>query len=329
MAILGRIELFVALLTALLLTGAREARADTPRPSLVVTRSSGAEDCPDAAGVMTRSMAIMRLNPFELPPGVAPDTWVQVEFLRELSGYRAVISARGRRHGLRSIDDIGPHCASLADAVAITLVMLLDPEVTRPHTEPVPAASPPRAPPDRAPVRAPPPPRVRFGAEASGGAALGVLANGVPFLEAGATLRVDRWLLLGVGGGFVFPDRASTPSGSVALDLWYGYLRATARIFESAATQLALFAGPSTGSLGGEGVDYALHPDQRLWWIAAVLGLELRGALSSSFSWTGRIFALLPLRRDEFYVIDAGTEYPAFRTPSIGGALSLGIAGEL
>jgi len=312
--------------SALLSTRALESRADVPYPSLVVTRGSGAEDCPDTAGVVTRASVMVHVNPFETRPDIPYDTWVQIEFLRVLTGYRAVISARGRRQGTRSIDDIGPGCASLADAVAITLVMMLDPEVARPPIEPTPSDRAPRATPARTETL--PPPRLQFGGEASGGAALGVLEHGVPFLEAGLTLRIDRWLGLATGAGFVFSDRAVTPSGSVKLDLWYAYVRAAARVFEHGGTRLALFVGPSIGSLGGQGVGYTVNPDERLWWIAGVLGIEARAALSSSLSWTGRVAALTPLLYQKFYVIDAGQRDTAFRTPNIGGTLSFGILAE-
>jgi hypothetical protein len=335
-AIRVRTELAAFAACALTLTRALEVRADAVHPALVVTRAAGAEDCPDAAGIATRVAAMAGTNPFELRAEIPRNTWVQIEFAEGLSGYRAVISAHGRRQGKRAIDDIGPGCTSLADAVAITLVMLLDPELARPSPEPVPAAPPPAVTPVRAPKAAPDVPgersarsrRVSFGVEGAGGASIGILQHGSPFVEAGVLLRSRSWFSLATGGGFVLPDRVALPSGSVELGLWYAYLRASANVFEGEGSRIALFLGPSTGSLRGEGVDYTENPPQHLWWIAATFGAELCAALSASISWTARIFALTPLRYEGFYVMDAGDRVTAFRTPAVGGALSIGILAQ-
>ncbi|HEY3498342.1 MAG TPA: hypothetical protein VGK73_26790 [Polyangiaceae bacterium] len=322
----GPTELCATAACALALAAAPEVRAEAPRSSLVVTRGPGAEDCPDAAAIEARASAMTHANPFESRSDRPRDTWVQVEFSRVLSGYRAVISARGQRQGTRAIDDIGPDCASLADAVTITLVMLLDPEIARPAPEPPRTAPAPAAPKPETEGRARA--RLQLGGEVSGGASLGILAHGAPFLEAGPTLRFDRWLGLALGGGFVFPDRAALPSGSVDLDLWYAYARLSARVFERGGTRVLVFLGPSTGSLGGEGVNYTDNPDERLWWIAGTLGAELHAALSPVWWWTARLFVLTPFRYEEFYVYDAGERQRAFRTPGIGGGVSFGVLAE-
>ena len=179
---------------------------------------------------------------------VQPDTWIQVELLRELAGYRAVISARGRRQGTRTIEDVSDTCASIADALAITLVMLLDPEASRPAMPPLPppAPEPPalRALPPRAPARfaspEAPPSRatswLRLGAEVNGGASIGVLYHASPFVEGGARLGLGERLVLSAGGGFVLPDRAPLVGRSVKLGLAYAYLRGALRIVETGST---------------------------------------------------------------------------------------------
>lgn len=328
MVIRARTERCVSVACALTLTCTLEARADAPRPALVVTRAQGAEDCPDAAGLATRMSGMSLGNPFETSPEVPRDTWVQVEFSQALSGYRAVISARGRRQGTRSIEDVGPGCASLADAVAITLVMLLDPELGRPSPLPTPRPTALPLVPDESTPRPAPEPGVRFGVDAGGGATLAVLEHAAPYVEGGLTLRVGSWLAFGLGGGYVFPDHAVIPSGSVELDLWYAYARASARVFEHEGTRVLLFAGPSTGSLGGQGVDYAQNPEARRWWIAGAFGGELHAALSHSSWWTARLMLLVPFRHAEFYVLDGGVRQTAFETPAVGGALALGVLVE-
>lgn len=311
---------------ALSLTAGLDARAERLSPALIVTRAPGADDCPDAAGIVTQVRTMTSSDPFAAPPDGHRDTWLEVEFTRTLAGYRAGITARGRRQGTRSIDDVGPGCASLSDAVAITLVMLLDPEVA--GTNPGAVGSDVLPSPPSEPARKPAT-RVTFGAEAMAGAMLGVLAHGGPFVEAGGRAGFGRTFALALGGGFVFPDRTSTPPGSVTLDLWYGYARFSGALLERGGTRLALFLGPSIGSLGGSSHGFEYSPDQRILWIAGAFGLEVFAALSRSVSWSARLFALAPLRHEGFYVIDAGAPHDAFRTPDIGGALSLGVSGTL
>ncbi len=317
----GRTKLPAAAVWALASAGALPAHAERLSPALVVTRAPGVEDCPDANGVAARVRAMTQGDPLAARPGVARDTWLQVEFSQTLSGYRAVITARGRRQGTRSIDDVGPGCASLADAVTLTLVMLLDPELVHAssalsdavHADATASAR------DRTPS-------VSFAAEASGGVTLGILEHGGGLIEAGARLAFARSLALALGGGYLFPDRTSAPPGSVTLDLWYGYARISGAVFEHAGTRLALFVGPSVGSLGGSSEDFDYRTDRRLLWVAGGFGVEAFALLAGSFSWSARLCAVTPFRYEGFYVNDAGERHRAFRTPGIGGALSLGVS---
>jgi hypothetical protein len=317
----GRIEFHVAVMGVSMLLAALPARAERLSPALVVTRAPGVEDCPDATGIAARVRAMTHDEPLAPGPTAERDTWLQVEFLQTLSGYRAVITARGRRQGTRSIDDVGPGCASLADAVTLTLVMLLDPELVHatsglPHALQSDAAASARG---RTPS-------VSFAAEGSGGVTLGILEHGGGFVEAGVRLAFARSLALGVGGGYLFPDRTSAPPGSVTLDLWYGYARIAGAVFEHAGTRLALFLGPSVGSLGGASEGFEYRNDQRLLWVAGAFGVEAFAVLAGSFSWSARLCAVTPFRHEGFSVDDAGERHRAFRTPGIGGALSLGVS---
>src|SRR5262245_51916025 len=101
--------------------------ADPIHAALVVTRDDGARDCPDSAVLGARVETVAGKELFAAAGDAARDTWVQVEFVRSITGYRAVISARGQRQGTRALDDVGPECSSLAEAVAVTLAILLDP----------------------------------------------------------------------------------------------------------------------------------------------------------------------------------------------------------
>jgi hypothetical protein len=309
---------------------ARPAHAEPPRVSLVVTRAPGAEDCPDSASVAARISPLTRSEIVDATPGAPPDTWIQVELLRELAGYRAVIAARGRRQGTRTIEDVSESCGSIADALAITLLMLLDPEPARPAMPPLPLPPqeerppPPPAAPPAAPVRSEP--FLRPGGEVSGGASIGVLYHAAPLVEGGARLGLGERITLGSGFGFVFPDRAPLGGRSVKLELMVAYLRGGFRILDSGATELALVVGPLLGSLGGEGSGFEVPGERHLLWGAATAGGEIFAALAPPFAWSARLLVVVPLVNEGFSVERAGQTARAFHTPAVGGLLTVGVS---
>jgi len=338
----GRTDTRAAALAVLLATVAPLSRADPLRASLVVTRGEGAEDCPDTAGVVARVRAITGADTVSAPDGESRETWVQVELVRQLSGYRAVIAARGRRQGTRSIDDVGPGCSSLADALAITLVMLLDPDV-QPEAKPAPATVPPRPEPlapqaqpkervatparnESSPARST---RVRLGGEANFGGSVGILGHAVPLFEGGARIGAGSFLSFGAGGGILFSDQVVAPGGSVDLGLAYAYLRACAEVFENAGSELSLCLEPLVGSLSGEGNGYDLPSPRSQLWVALGGAAELRAPLASFLFWHARLLALAPLIEQSFTVQNAGLEEEAFVTPPLGGMMTLGLLVEL
>lgn len=303
----------------------RAESASAPRAQLVVTRGAGAEDCPDASLLSTR---IRGMSTADVAVSEAPtprDTWVEVELSRVLSGYRATISARGRRNGSRTIDDVGPSCTSLSDAVAITLVMLLDPQGAQETTAPSPASPEVLPTPSEEPRRA-----FTAGVEGTFGASLAVLEHPVPVLELGARADIGERFGVAAGGGLVFPDRVAVAGGSVKLGLFYGYLRGSAALFERASTRLVFVAGPALGSLSGEGSGYDVPmPSQRLLWLAVAGGPELRAALATWLAWSVRLLAVVPLVHQGFSVNDAGKPTDAFETPPVGVALTFGVVADL
>ncbi len=331
-----------------LLTLTSYASAEPPRGSLVVTRDDGSRDCPDASGVAERVRQMSGTSMVDAATSETRDTWIQVELTRAFGGYRAVISVQGRRQGKRTIDDVGPGCSSLADAVAITLVMLLDPELERPpEPSPVPAPAPAPAPavvrraplelpadqPEkpsstRAPLREPT--RIVAGAEVAAGLSFSVLDGSAPFAEGGARLQLGRVASLGVGGGFVFSDRTRFGSGSVDLELGYVYLRGCADFFSLPRARIELCLEPILGSLRGAGNDYATSDTRSMLWLAAAGVVEVYGPLAASAFWSLRVLALAPVLSGEgFSVVESGVRKSAFEVPPVGGMLSVGVRADL
>lgn len=318
------VRLGVLLFAVTATTALHAAGSEPPRAELVVTRGAGAEDCPDAAALTTKTRAMTAADITAEAAESPRDTWIQVELARVLSGYRATISARGRRHGTRTIDDIGPRCGSLADAVAITLVMLMDPELS---TEPPPKLPAPTVvtPPSPPPARGPTP-----GAELGGGASFAILEHPAPVLELGAHLGIGARARVALGGGYVFPDRVMVAGGEVTLGLAYGYLRGSLVVLQNAGTSLVFAAGPMLGSLSGDGEHYDVpKPVQHLLWLAVAGGPELRATLASWFSWSMRLMLVAPLIQQSFAVDDAGKPTPAFTTPPLGATFTFGVLAEL
>lgn len=306
---------------------AHAAPPEPPRASIVVTRGPGAEGCPDTVAVAERIRPRTSAEVLGSMPDASPDTWIQVELSHQLWGFRAVISARGRRQGTRTIEDVGDVCDSLADAVAITLEMLLDPEHP-PAAAPAPSApatKPPERPSAPAPPRSTPKPWLRLGAEAAGGAGLGVLYHATPLVELGPRLGLGGAVTLSAGGGFVFPDRAPFEGRSIELGLWYAYLRGSVRLLDNGATDIALTGGPLLGSLSGDGRGFPVHRVQRIVWGAVGAGGEVSAVLGPSFAWFARVLALAALLDEGFSVVTVGGPVRAFRTSSLGATLTVGV----
>src|SRR3954463_6856417 len=139
--------LFAAASAGVVCAGAHEAWGSPPSAAFSVLRAPGAEDCPDAPALRAR---IQQSTGTPLAPRAAndPPLGVEVSFTREGARYRAALRTSGPKAGERLLEDEGTTCAALAEAVAVTLVVLLD----RPSRRDTPAPSPPR--PETVPNRA-------------------------------------------------------------------------------------------------------------------------------------------------------------------------------
>jgi hypothetical protein len=316
--------------------GAR-AHAEPSRAALTVTRSEGAGDCPDAENLGTRAELVAGKRLFDASPAAAIDTWVSVAFVRELGRVRGVITARGAREGTRTLEDVGPECASLSDAVAITLAILLDPVTARNELAARPALGVGGEGALRAPVDSPPKPAAKapdaprtfaFGVEGSAGASLAILDGFAPIVELGARARTEGFAL-GAGGGFVFPDAVPYGAGRVDVSLAFGSVRGCVNLLPERRTALEACLEPMLGGLYGAGHDYDVMGGAWVFWSAAAGGFQAYGPIAQSFAWFLRVRVLAPFVRHGFSVKTDGLSDEAFRLSSVGGSLSLGLAAEL
>jgi hypothetical protein len=336
--------LFAAFVTAF----SSAARADPIQASLAVTRDDGSRGCPDSATLAERVETVAGKRLFDSALDAERDTWVTVEFVRDFGGYRAVISARGSRQGTRALDDVGPECTSLADAVAITLAILLDPPLTKGEASSpalaaaVPVAVTPAAvtsatvavpPTDSLPSGTSTPAKgrepVTFGLEGSAGASFAVLDGVAPLVEAGGRARLSDVLALALGGGFVPPDRVESGSGSVDVSLVFGYFRACANLLPRRRIVLEACLEPMLGGLSGSGNEYETTDTEWVFWSAAAGVLQGYGTISESVLWSIRARLLTPFVKHGFSVSRGGDQEEVFKLSGIGGTLAIGLVAEL
>lgn len=306
------------------------AQTQAPRAALVVTRGEGAQDCPDSAALAERVRGVAGANVISAELGAAPfETWVQVAIARNFGGYGAQISTSGMRHGNRSLEDLGPSCASLADAIAVTLAIVLDPYVSAPPpAPPAPLSSPePKAKPksvNQAPQR-----RHLF-LDAAAGVTLDVLEHAMPLLAGSAGLHLTPKWSLSLGGGYVLSDTLTSAGGEVELSLAYADLRGCGRAWgEGDRTHLDWCLAAMIGSLGGSGRGYANTFSQRSLWLSVAVGPEVIFPFARSLSWILTGEAVLPVIRNGFAVQSNGSQNLAFRPSAVGGLISLGVRGDL
>lgn len=337
----------------------RAARADAPLPDLLVHRTEDTADCPDSAALAARvdrhmKRPALRPRTDAATPGKDRPS-LDVQIYRSEAGFTAVVQTGEKT---RQITDKGATCRGLADALAITLAILLDTEVPPPAPEP---PAPPEAPPPVAfaprlpamplvdatptptPVPAEPapiepfplPPRTfRVVAGAGATAATGLLTR----LALGGTGHVGLGIgrVFSVEAGFlVLPTQtvpyagkvkgaASSAAPTVDLQLTSALFRlcATARLVTE-ETRAGLCAGALVGTIRGEGRGFVTNQSATDPWIAGNLGAILEQTLFWRLSLVTRASVYIPILRRSFTVdnVDTASDPQAFSPASVGAGL--------
>jgi hypothetical protein len=255
----------------------QNAHAHRSAPLLVVHRSAGAEDCADTRTLALAVAALMRA-PRVLVLDGPTDQRIDVHIARNDHGYAARIELRGTRAGTRELNDAGPSCAGLEDALALTIALLLD---ELPAQAPV-----------RRVVRDAPPAVQRramwaAGAEAGAGMTIGIAGTPWPAVGAQGELRLRPMWALSAGALFSPPRAIELPPGEVVVMLIAGVARGCVTLPDSFDRNVApwLCLVGAAGGVSGEGVGYAANVSQSRPWIAAGASLGVDGRIGGPLRW--------------------------------------------
>lgn len=293
-----------------------------PAP-LSVSRGPGADDCPDAAGLLARIEEIRK------SPPRADQPLYRIVFARDDAGLHAqILSEQGPAE--RVLSDASSGCAALARATAVTMALLFDAD-TRALDEA--AARPPPAP--RPEVRTqeviaakdyvPDPKRWSF--HVGGGIAVGVVAPLAPAfaMELDLTVRRVRGLL-----GFVYLPKTAIElePGSVRQALGALTLGGCWAPWQHELWRLDGCGGGWIGGFHAAARGFDETRDAVRFWPALAFDLRfarmpggpdlLGGELVGTF--------LLPVDRQDFAIDNAGVAYEA---PPIALQLTLRVLGGL
>ncbi len=133
-----------AVLTGLLgLAGSRYASAQTQSVWIEVMKDSESAQCPDALTILSTARALFPQK--DLPSAVDPQRAglsVQVTIRRTSEGHEGWLIAGGAHQGQRRIVDPDEDCRGLAHALAVALVLLIEPSTEPPAPRPVPTPQP-------------------------------------------------------------------------------------------------------------------------------------------------------------------------------------------
>jgi len=276
---------------------------------LSVSRAPGADDCPDAEGLLAQIEAIRQ------GPSRADQPAYRIAFARDDAGLRAEIISE-QSAASRVLSDASPACAALAKATAVTLALLFDAdaqalaeaEAHPPAPVPVPAPIPRE--PEAAATDTEASPLARGISLGLGGGVLsGVVGSLAPALAVEASLRIDAFRAM---AGFLFAPgpRHELGPGSVREQLAAASLHACLAPWRSASWRFDVCGAGVAGAVHGSARGFDESDEATRAWLG--LGLDLRFASVPDPIGAELSAALLvPLRRQDFAVDNAGIAYEA------------------
>lgn len=325
-----------------LVFGSATAHAEeAPSFELGWVRGPGAELCPAESDMAERVVARLGRNPFAARASHA----IEASVSRAGDRFTALIVVRdaaGSAVGSRELALEASDCAAVADAVALAIALVIDPDAALgPQTPPAPALAAPASPEPAAPLpcpparacapcrECPPPPPAPAESEASlalvarGGVAFGALPAAAPGGGLRGTAGGER--IRGMASVWLFPEQRAADA-RFSFGLAYAELGACAVIAREGTLALGACGGVSAGTIHAVVRDLpAPRAGERLC-VGAEVGPELVIRVA------GAVHAILgaelqvPLLAPEFYGELPGE--PVFQR-SVGALTWLGVGFEL
>ena len=256
--------------------------------------------CPDSRELHTTVEHIVQRP---ITPTLPADTVVAtVRFRRAGTGFEALVQLTGAKQGERSLTDTGESCAPLAQAVAVTLALLID-------SRPVPADS----------VTDLPSFRSRGAVSLGLGPALGLLPSATLAFDAALEVMWPRWSVR-AGAVYLQPSDAQLGPGRVEVRLSSADLRLCRWLLGSPSLQLDGCAAGAMGWLSGQGQGYPVSSQAGFFWSSLGVAMRLGGPLGQRWLWAITTEGLVPLGQRSFSVGNLGV---AYRSARIGGLAQL------
>jgi len=317
---------------ACLLVGGGAWAQTAPSVELVVTRTAGAAACPDRTALLERVNAQAPRTP---PPTNGQPLILRIALAGDGEHFTADIQVFGRKQGVRQLNADGPGCELLAEALVVTLAMIIDEEAQA--TWPTPAVPAQGAPPGEPVQAAAVPNEPAEPADTSGWGFLGIAgsyalpAQGSAFASAGAEARWSAWSLQ-LSGFATLPRRLHNDVGDVVVKLIGGELAVCVGAEPGPVVHRAgLCIRGSGASLSGTGRAFrAPDPTSRLLWWAVGAGPTLRGPIVDWLEWGADGAVLAPFPPDTFYGEDEdGDDVEIYATKRVAGWLGIRLLGRI
>ena len=297
---------------------AQAAGDEAIAPTLSVTREAGAESCPDTAALLAHVERVRG------QPATGASSAYHVSF-----SYRGgVFSARirvGEASGARVLRDRGSTCASLEQATAVTLALLLDSDTRAPAPEPEPELPPLPAPARDIAPRPVEPSRTAVSLTFSlgGGGLSGVLQPVAPVVVGELGIGIERFRT-NIGALWMPPQTLDFGPGTLDESLLSGAARTCLSALRGHNLRLDVCSGFYVGRLKVEARGYTVNKTATKTWLALPVGLAL-ATTSSPLGVELGASALVPLRRDDFSIDHLGV---AYRSWPVGMLLSIRAVGS-
>jgi hypothetical protein len=323
LGLLGLLPGWTAAARAQSVTGSPLEHAVEAEPSLSVTRTEGAESCPDTEALRAH---VARLRGHD---ATSEPSAYRVRFSYHAGVFRADIQA-GPSGGARVLRDRRATCASLEQATALTLALLLDSDASGLASEkPEGELAPPLVTTNEqrrdqgtpAPVRGKS--ATRLALSLGGGALFGVVQPLAPTLLGELGIGVNRFRT-GIGILWLPTQTRDFGPGRLRQSLVSGVARTCLTTLRGADVRFDLCSGIYAGLLEVRALDYTRNDSAGKAWLAVPLGFAL--ATTSSFVGVeASASALLPLRRNDFSIDHLGVAYESW---PVGLLLSLRAVGS-